>query len=167
MKLPSSSLRATRTSSSSSTDSAADGSAMRMVVAGAAGMERTVQEGDQLLAGALGAEGEGDGGETVNGIQAEEDIVVLENDGQLGVQRRGFLRSAFGGKGLRDRGRGGGACVFRRRQSPPYLELVDEDGNGIQLVVGTRTFCHGDGCGVARLRGSKRSKWAGGVSAMV
>lgn len=38
---------------------------------------QTVEEGDELLSSALGAQGQGDGRETSNGIEAENDIVVL------------------------------------------------------------------------------------------
>lgn len=38
---------------------------------------QTVEEGDELLSSALGAQGQGDGRETSNGIEAEDDIVVL------------------------------------------------------------------------------------------
>lgn len=38
---------------------------------------RTVEEGDELLPSALGAKGEGDGRETSDGIETEDDIVVL------------------------------------------------------------------------------------------
>jgi hypothetical protein len=37
----------------------------------------TVKEGDQLLAGALGAQRQGNGREPVDGIEAEQDVVVL------------------------------------------------------------------------------------------
>ena len=38
----------------------------------------TIEERDKLLPGALRTEGEGDGGEPVNGVQAEQDIIVLQ-----------------------------------------------------------------------------------------
>lgn len=38
---------------------------------------RTVEEGNQLLPSAFGAKGEGDGGETSDGVETENDIVVL------------------------------------------------------------------------------------------
>ena len=38
---------------------------------------RTVQEGNQLITGALRTQCEGDGGESTNGVQAEKDIVML------------------------------------------------------------------------------------------
>lgn len=28
------------------------------------------------------------------------------------------------------------------RRSPPYLQLVDEDGDGVELVVGVGRICH-------------------------
>jgi len=37
----------------------------------------TVEKGDELFPGPLGAQSEGDRAETVNGVQAEKDIVVL------------------------------------------------------------------------------------------
>lgn len=38
---------------------------------------QTVEEGDQFLPSALGAQGEGDGRQTSDGVEAEDDIVVL------------------------------------------------------------------------------------------
>jgi hypothetical protein len=38
---------------------------------------RTIEERYQLIAGALRAQSEGDGGESANGVQTEKDIVVL------------------------------------------------------------------------------------------
>lgn len=40
----------------------------------------TVKKGNQLLASALGAQGEGNGRKPVDGIEAEEDVVVLQAD---------------------------------------------------------------------------------------
>lgn len=37
----------------------------------------TVEKGDELFAGPLGAQSEGDRAKAVNGIQTKEDIVVL------------------------------------------------------------------------------------------
>ena len=42
-----------------------------------AGVQRTIEERDKLLASALSAEGECDGGEAVDGVQSEQDIIVL------------------------------------------------------------------------------------------
>lgn len=75
MKLPSSSLRATRTSSSSSTDSVFQSEIVQVYVI--MGGSRTVEEGDELLSSAFGTQGQSDGGETSDGIEAEDDIVVL------------------------------------------------------------------------------------------
>lgn len=41
------------------------------------GGSRTVEEGNELLPSAFGAKGEGDGGETSDGVETEDDIVVL------------------------------------------------------------------------------------------
>ena len=90
MKLPSSSLKATRTSSSSSTDSAF-GELARAIewyiivlfyfdflgLLGAGRGRLTIKKRDELLTGALRAKGEGDGGEPVDGIQTEQNIIVL------------------------------------------------------------------------------------------
>lgn len=46
------------------------------------GRKQTVKEGDELLASALSAEGEGDGGEAVNRVQAKKNIVMLRRTGQ-------------------------------------------------------------------------------------
>lgn len=37
----------------------------------------TIKEGDQLVPSALGAQGKGDGRQSVDGIEAEQDVVVL------------------------------------------------------------------------------------------
>ena len=73
-KPPNSSLKAVRTSSSSSTDSAKESV---LANAKSRGCMRTVQERDQLIAGALRTQCEGDGGESANGIEAKENIVML------------------------------------------------------------------------------------------
>lgn len=39
--------------------------------------QQTVEEGDELLPSALGAQGQGDGRKTSDGIETEDDIVVL------------------------------------------------------------------------------------------
>lgn len=84
MKPPSSSLRATRTSSSSSTDSAGECVSTRVAVTIEANYlgrgkfgKRTVEERDKLVSRALGAESEGNGREAVNSIQTEENVIVL------------------------------------------------------------------------------------------
>lgn len=40
----------------------------------------TIQKGDELFAGALGAESKGDGRKAVDSIEAEEDIIMLGED---------------------------------------------------------------------------------------
>lgn len=85
MNPPSSSLRATRTSSSSSTDSvrrvlasgSGNGSSYQIGGIRGARSRLTIEEGDELIAGALGAQGKGDGREAVDGIEAKQDIIVL------------------------------------------------------------------------------------------
>ena len=74
-KPPNSSLKAVRTSSSSSTDSAKES-----VLANAKSCKcmRTVQEGNQLIASALRTQCEGDGGESTNSVQTEKDVVMLD-----------------------------------------------------------------------------------------
>ena len=73
-KPPSSSLRAVRTSSSSSTDSS-KGSAE--AIEAVCESVRTIEERYQLIASALRAQSESNGGESANGIQAEKDVVML------------------------------------------------------------------------------------------
>jgi len=73
-KPPSSSLRAVRTSSSSSTDSIA-GSVV--AIEAVCEIVRTVEERYKLIASALRAQSKGNGGESADGIQAEKDIVML------------------------------------------------------------------------------------------
>lgn len=43
---------------------------------------RTVEEGNKLLPSAFGAKGEGDGGETSDGVETKDDIVVLSGRNQ-------------------------------------------------------------------------------------
>lgn len=38
---------------------------------------RTVKEGYELISGALGAQGESDGRQAADGVQSEQDIIVL------------------------------------------------------------------------------------------
>jgi len=71
---PNSSLRAVRTSSSSSTDSVQKSAEAIGVLCE---YMRTIEERYQLIASALRAQSEGNGGESADGIQAEKDIVML------------------------------------------------------------------------------------------
>ena len=99
---------------------AMDGSTISGGAGGGAG-RLTVKEGDQLLAGALGAQRKGNGREAVDGIESEQDVVVLNT---------GLIRGAEGGAP-------GGAS------SPPYLQFVDQHGDGVELVVGVGRVSHG------------------------
>lgn len=87
MKLPSSSLRATKTSSSSSTDSAMDalGDDAKLEAGGRG--QLTIEERDELFSRALGTEGEGDGGEAVNSVESEQDVIVLGGTKLAGPRR--------------------------------------------------------------------------------
>lgn len=49
----------------------------------------TIEERNELVSGALSTKGEGNGGESVNGVQAQEDIVVLQAWSVLWWRRRG------------------------------------------------------------------------------
>jgi hypothetical protein len=40
----------------------------------------TIKEGDQLIAGALSTQSKGNGREAVDGIESEQDVVVLEHE---------------------------------------------------------------------------------------
>lgn len=75
-------------------------------------MRITVEEGDQLLAGALMSEGEGDGVESLDGIEAEGDVVVSELIYEDSDRVKLFtLRVHYGQRGsvgFRGRGRGEG-----------------------------------------------------------
>jgi hypothetical protein len=73
--LPSSSLSAVSTSSSSSTDSAAH---VSLHPPPARPRALTVQEGDELLSCSLRAQGKSYRVEAVDGIQSQNDIVVLQ-----------------------------------------------------------------------------------------
>lgn len=77
-KPPSSSLRAVSTSSSSSTDST--GALVKlgptMPCPELCG-ELTIKERYELISCAFGTKGEGDGRQATNGIQSEQDIIVL------------------------------------------------------------------------------------------
>ena len=77
MKPPSSSLRATKTSSSSSTDSVWSTVRVCCCRAGTQTLQLTIEKGNKLLAGALGAESKGNSREPVDGVETEEDVVVL------------------------------------------------------------------------------------------
>lgn len=78
----------------------------------------TVEKGDKLLPCTLGAESKSNGAEAVDGVQAEENIVVLRRSEHI-------ARSEI-----------------TRASSPPYLELVDEDGNGIKPIARVGLFGH-------------------------
>ena len=87
-KPPNSSLRAVRTSSSSSTDST-----KRSAEAIEAVYEcvRTIKERYQLIASALRAQSESNGGESANGIQAEKDVVMLCGMSVPDIQPAGII----------------------------------------------------------------------------
>lgn len=52
----------------------------------------TIEKRNQLVAGTLGAEGESDGRETVDGIEAKENVVVLELESTEGSRGRGWTK---------------------------------------------------------------------------
>lgn len=149
MKVPSSSLRATSTSSSSSTLSVGGkpwsavgtggGQAERHPSGeggGGAGSRRTIEKGDQLDAGALGAQGEGNGREAVDGVEPEDDIVVLQE----------------GARQSRAKGQRGGEMSSSPPGPGPYLQFVNEHGDGVELVARIRRLNH-DGRGYMSVRG--------------
>ena len=47
---------------------------------------RTVEKRDEFVSGALGAEGEGNGGEAVDGVKPKQNIVVLDASRRDGGQ---------------------------------------------------------------------------------
>jgi hypothetical protein len=56
-----------------------------------AGWDLTIEERNELVSGALSTKGEGDSRESVNSIQAQEDIVVLQNVVRRGTELGGNL----------------------------------------------------------------------------
>lgn len=92
---------------------------------GGRGGRLTIKEGDELVPGALGAQGEGDGRQPVDRIEAEEDVVVL-------LAR--LTREAA------ERGGAGGETSACHR---PYLQFVDEHGDGVELIVDVGRVSHG------------------------
>lgn len=94
---------------------------------------QTVEEGNQLLPSALGAQGQGDGRQTSDGVEAEDDIVVL--------CIRLMMRVS------------GGWNDGEQVGDVAYLELVDEDGDGVELVVRIRRVSHGERCGLCEALG--------------
>lgn len=83
---------------------------------------QTIEEGDQFLPSALGAQGQGDGGQASDCIETEDNVVVLRI-GLVGWesvdgQHAGGVRAAA------------------------YLELVDEHGDGVELIVRIRRVSH-------------------------
>lgn len=90
---------------------------------------RTIEEGYELLPCTLGAECEGDGRETVDGVETEQDIVVLPR------QSVSEWRAEV--------------VAGKKRQGRANLELVYEHGNRIELIVVWRVR-HG---GLAARRG--------------
>lgn len=57
----------------------------------------TIEKRNELVSGALSTKGEGNGGESVNGVQAQEDIVVLQAWSVLIVWAPARSRAAVGG----------------------------------------------------------------------
>lgn len=78
VKSPSSSLSAVRTSSSSSTESGTVHVRRLHAIDEILLRPLTIKEWNELIASSLGTEGQRDSREAVNGIKAEENIIVLE-----------------------------------------------------------------------------------------
>lgn len=104
----------------------------------------TVEEGNQLISCPLGAEGKSNCREPVDRVESEQDIVVL-------AEKR-VPKSAS----LRERKAWTGARKGRQRPGQRYLELIDEHGDGIELVAGVYCFSHGVSRG--RSRDERRGK---------
>lgn len=51
-----------------------------MLVSGRANRRLTIEEGDKLLAGSFSAESESNSRETVDGVETEQNIIVLERN---------------------------------------------------------------------------------------
>lgn len=58
---------------------------------GATKGEGTVKEGNELISGSLRAQGKSDGGEAADGVQSEQDIVVLQKTRQRREERQRWL----------------------------------------------------------------------------
>jgi len=108
-KFPSSSLNAVRTSSSSSTDSSASVRYVGQLPSPLTIPRHTVQEWDQFVPCPLRAKSQRDCGQSMDGIQSQEDIVVLHRVSELASATRGFMNTD--------------------------LELVNQHGNGIKLII--------------------------------
>jgi hypothetical protein len=54
-----------------------------MLVSGRANRRLTIEEGDKLLTGSFSAESESNGRETVDCVEAEQNIIVLERNREL------------------------------------------------------------------------------------
>lgn len=72
----------------------------------------------------------------MDGIEAEEDVVMLDLESTEGSRGRGVEKN--------------------RSEWRSYLELIDEDGDGVKLVVWVRRVSHGG------LRWRRRVAQAGG-----
>jgi hypothetical protein len=69
----------------------------------------TIKKGDQLIAGALRTQSEGNGRKAVDGIESEQDVVVLQFVDQHGDGVKlivGVCRVSHGGRLWREKGRG-------------------------------------------------------------
>lgn len=89
---------------------------------------RTIEEGDKLLSSAFSTQGQSNGGEASNGIEAEDDIVVLRGRSVLCPELFQVAMEAVG-------------------EVTAYLQLVDEHGDGVKLIVRIRRVSHGERVG--------------------
>ena len=113
----------------------------------------TIEEGNELLAGALGAKGKGDRGEAVDGIETKQDIIMLGEllarpeiaaDASWELGRGGSLAGmmeAAAGWETSGGGEGGVGGIS-------YLQLVHQHRDGVELVIG-----------VLRVRHNERGRW--------
>ena len=100
----------------------------------------TIKEGDELLAGALRAQGQRDSRQPVNRVQTEQDVIVLRRGVGLGS-----ATEDRGGNWQRVRGRGvAGSPPPRQAGDCTHLQFVYEHGDGVELIVRIRRFSHGE-----------------------
>lgn len=105
----------------------------------------TVEEGNQLISCPLGAEGKSNCREPVDRVESEQDIVVLAAKEARNQHHAGRKAWTEGRKG-------------KQRSGQRYLELIDEHGDGVELVAGVYRFGHGVSRGRSRdeRRGNRR-----------
>jgi hypothetical protein len=114
----------------------------------------TVEEGNQLISCPLSAEGKSNCREPVNRVESEQDIVVLaKKESEVSITPLKKDKKDI------DRSRSRGKVSGQR-----YLELIDEHGDGVELVCVWR-FSHGVSRGRDEQKTSGGGKGEGRVEA--